>query len=315
MYNEELKERFLESVTESEHTRAVYRGIFRITEKFEIEAGLDVCEMDSVTGKKTAESLLNLSGASVEKRLTLLKQYVRWCVKNNVPGAALGFLDVRPTPPYNRMRDKMVSGARMLRDYLNIVFDPPEENTVHNLYRCYLWLAFMGAPYDRIAEIRRSDVDLAARTVTVYGEILSIPDEAIPEFRNCANLERFGIRDSGKELIRYPGGMLLNGTNDSVNPVNIRVKVSTLEKKACDEGWTKRRLSYNNTRLSGIFSRAMRDEMTGVKPDFSEAAQKLEAEDARTGAVPKEETRAYRISERERGLRQDYRRWKLVFLV
>lgn len=316
MYNEERKERFIREFTESEHTADVYRKIFRITEKFEEAAGLDVCEMDAVTGKPVADSLVNIGGTSIEKRLNLVKQYVRWCVRNNIPGATLGFLDIVPMPPYGKIRNRMVSGPLMLKQYLDAVFDSPEKKNIHNVYRCYLWLGFAGVPGDLATEITSADVSLSERTICCLGEDFTIPEEAMPEIRNCMTLNGFTVEyPTASVRSRTIGTRILRGFSDNTNLTALRVKASEFGKKAEDKGLTDKRLTYVYTRLSGIFYRAFRNEMAGVAPDFSRDAERLEDENERTDPSIKQETRQYRISTRTRGLTQDYKRWKLVFRV
>ena len=316
MYNEELKERFIREATESEHTANIYRKIFRITEKHEADAGLDVCEMDAVTGKSVADSLVNISGSSIEKRLMLVKQYVRWCVRNNIPGASLAFLDVVPMPPYGKIRSKMVSSPLMLRDYLDTAFDNPDKKSIHNVYRCYLWLGFMGIPGDLVTSLTVSDVDLRERTVRCLGEEFFIPDEAMPEMRNCVTLNGFSVDYPSVSIRpRASGTRILRGFSDNTNLITLRVKTSEFGKKAEDRGLTDKRITYAYAKLSGIFYRAFRNEMAGIAPDFSREAERMEDENERVSPDIKQETRQYRVTMRVKGLKQDYKRWKLVFRV
>lgn len=318
MYNPELKERFIAEATQSEHTALVYRRIFEITEAFEEKLQKDICEMDSQSGRPLADAITNVSGESIEKRLSLVKQYVRWCVRNGVPGATDSFLGVVPNP-FSQIRKRMVSGPIMMRDYLNLVFDWPGELTVHNVFRCLMWLGFMGVAADRAYTLSANDVDLERRIVRVDDMICEIPDEAMPEFRNCVmQTGFFRVVNRGKTAQMTPrasGNLLLRSLVEGANPENIKIRISINQRAAEESGKTDKRLSYEHARLSGFFYRMFQREMAGEPVDFREIAERLEEESARLkpGNKADDKSAKLRIAARDRGLCADYRRWKIAF--
>lgn len=317
VYNPDLKERFLREATDSEHTRKIYRAIFGAIEEFEEEAGMDVCEMDAATGKPLADSLMNVSGKSVEKRLILVKQYVRWCVRNEIPGASLAFVDVVPMPPYGKLRSKMVSGPRMMADYLNSVFDRPEKRSVHNVYRCYLWLGFIGVASDLAGQVTATDVSIPERIVRSEGMEFEIPEEAVPELRNCVELTGFATEygNTTRFTPRGCGQAILRNLSETPNIEGLWVRTSKFRKDAQDKGRTDKAVTYSYARLSGIFCRAFRMEMAGLAVDLRKEAERLEDENERKNPDINPETRRARVNVRTNGLADDYQRWKLVFCV
>ena len=316
MYNPDLKERFIASVTESENTATVYRNIFRLAEPYESKAGLDLCQMDAETGTPLANKLAGVSGRSVNKRIDLAQKYVRWCVENGVPGAGTGFLNVKPNP-YQSVLEHMVSGPIMLGKYLDDVFERPDRNTVHNVYRLYMWLGFIGFPWRRLDEVKTSHVDTDQRVVAFDGASYSIPEEALPVFENCVSLNYFNVPRYSKltPMPRAPGTRILRGLSDDFSVKNLAIKVSANASRARKMGKTTKQISYEYAGMSGLFYRAMNDEIAGVEISFREEAENLVKEDTeyREGVTGK--WAQTRIGAREIGLKQDYERWKLAFFV
>ena len=316
MYNQSLKERFIASITDSENTANAYRLVFRVSEPYETNAGLDLCQMDEHIGKPLANKLVGTSGASVEKRLNLAKYYVKWCAKEGVPGARLDFLNVSPNMYRNIMRN-MVSGPIMLEEYLGQVFDRAEEETVHNTYRCYLWLGFLGVPKQLSEDLSPGSVDLERRIVEADGVPYEIYDEAMPVFRNCVCLSYFRSKQRYGTIVkpRSLGNQILRGMADRFSLNNLSIKVTTLEANALRDGKTTRRISDDRARLSGIFYRALNAEMAGIDAGFRAEAEKLTDEDTKQREGTTDKWVQQRIAARENTLRRDYERWKLAFFV
>lgn len=316
MYNTDLKERFIASVTDSENTATLYRLIFRISEPYEEHAGIDLCQMDERVGKPLANKLVGISGTSVDKRLKLAKSYVKWCVENGVPDAKLDFLNVSPNM-YRNIERNMVSGPIMLEEYLGQVFDRPEEETVHNVYRCYLWLGFIGVPRHLLNELSIREVDLEQRAIETGGVRYAIIDEAMPVFRNCVNLTAFRSKQRYGTILktRSLGSYLLRGVADHFSLSHLAIKVTTLEANAENDGKTERRISYDRARLSGIFYRAFNAELAGADAGFRTEAERLTDEETEQREGTTEKWVQQRVSARENSLRRDYERWKLTFFV
>ena len=311
MYNEELKERFLSSVTESENTRNVYRNIFSSTEKTEIALGKDVSAMTPEEGREIAAQLVGLRGESRVKRLYLLKQYVRWCVREGIEGATLDFLEVTANS-FAGIREKMVSGPEDLKRRLDGIFGKTEEDTVRNTYRCYLWLGYMGVPESGAVALRTENVDLNSRTVEAGGKTYPIPDAAMPDFRSCATLTEFVFAHPGYNRIsylkRYGGEELLRGIRSAPAVQNMRVSVVRAQKESDGN------LTYGTLAMSGLFRNTFERERAGVEPDFSGIARQ-EAEDAvkRNGTKSGPYYLGQRAATIETTMRKDYERWKFIF--
>ena len=311
MYNEELKNRFLESVTESENTRNVYRNIFKTSAKTEEKLGKDVSAMTPEEGAEIAEALVGLRGDSRAKRLYLLKQYVRWCVREGVEGATLDFLDVTANS-FTGIREKMVSGPEDLKRRLDGIFGKTEEDTVRNTYRCYLWLGYMGVPEDMAIAVRTGDVDLIGRTVAADGVTYRIPDAAMADFRSCVTLDSFVFPHPGYNrtsyIQRYDGDELLRGIRSAPTARILRSAVVKAQKDS------EANLTYRAMALSGLFRRTFERERAGVEPDFFGIAVREAEESAeKNGMSDKTRYVMNRAATMANAMRDDYERWKFVF--
>lgn len=316
MYNPDLKERFIASVTDSENTANAYRLIFRISEPYERDAGMDLCQMSEKLGKPLANKLVGVSGTSVDKRLRLAKTYVKWCLENGIPDAIPDFLDVSPNL-YAGILRRMVSGPIMLEEYLNSVFDRPEEKTVHNVYRLYLWLGFLGIPWEETAQLTSKNVDLLYRTVSSREVTYDIPDEAIPVFRNCIDLTGFNVKHRYSVMMkpRATGARILRGLSEDFSLDRLSIKISTLETRAEQSGRTTKHVMYDHAWLSGLFYRTMNAELAGIAPDFRAVAERLVGKETERREDVTDRWETQRISSRELGMKRDYDRWKLAFFV
>ena len=310
MYNEELKERFLASATESENTRNVYRNIFKTAEKTERKLGKDVSAMTPEEGKEIAAELVGLRGDSRVKRLYLLKQYVRWCVRERVEGATLDFLKITAND-FAGIREKMVSGPEDLRQRLDDIFGKTEEDTVRNTYRLYLWFGYMGVPESDAISARTEDLDLTSRTITLRGTVYRIPDAAVPDFRSCATLTEFVFPHPGYNrtsfVKRYAGDELLRGIRSAPNAQNLRASVARAQKGS--EG----NLSYTSLALSGLFRSTYERERAGIEPDFSGIARRSAEDAAEKNGTNNADYVNTRTAIIKSAMRNDYERWKFIF--
>lgn len=316
MYNEDLKERFIASVTDSESTANAYRLIFRVSEPYEQDAGLDLCQMSERIGMPVANKLVGVSGTSVDKRLRLAKAYVKWCLENEIPGAIPDFLGTSPDL-YAGITRRMVSGPIMFEEYLNSVFDRPEEKSVHNVYRLYLWLGFIGVPWEEAADLTGGNVNLTHRTVASEGSTYDIPDEALPVFRNCIELTGFDVkyRYTTRTKPRSTGTRILRGMSDDFSINRLSIKISTMETRAEKSGRTTKHIMYEHAWLSGLFYRTLNAELAGIEPDFREQAECLVRKETERNEDITDKWEPQRISSRDLSLKRDYERWKLAFFV
>lgn len=275
MYNEELKRRFIQQYTTKEGTILMCESLFKEIEPHEQAWGMDICNR---TQEEVAAVFNKTSGIREKYRLiklNALRDYISWCVENDVPGAneCSGMLVPDNT---DVLKNKTFRNPLHLQKFLDVVFDDEEKNTVDNTYRCYFWLAYGGALEDDIFYVRESDVDFENMVVKCGGTEIPIYRESIKAFRKSVELRQFvydhGIYVTTRE--RCPGDMLVRGLSD-VKKTSIRKSISRRIKNALESGEIPMSISYKGVWLSGIFYRAYEAEVAGMPQDFRDFIEYL----------------------------------------
>ena len=126
MYNTELKEKFVKECTDSISVRRSCLSLFNAFEKYEAGWGADLCTKDEATLKPVVEKLVGLRSRSKHLRVWILRNYVEWCIKNNVPGACDGMIKVNPDGS-DKIKHQMVRNPKHLQRYLNIKYLAPSK--------------------------------------------------------------------------------------------------------------------------------------------------------------------------------------------
>ena len=90
MYNEDLKKRFVRDYTGSLNTANVAATVFNAVEKYETEWNADLCTRSTEELQPVIDEIVGLRSRSKWMTLTILKEYVKWCIAMKVPGACDG---------------------------------------------------------------------------------------------------------------------------------------------------------------------------------------------------------------------------------
>lgn len=319
MYNEELKTKFVRKYTESLNTAEICRTVFNIFEPHEIEWGADLCTRSAEDLNPIVEGLIGFRSRSKWIRISILKDYVKWCINTNVCGACDGMLKIEAAG-LEKVKCQTVANPLHLQNYLNSICEPESEETIDNTYRCYYWLAYGGATEEDIINIKCEDVDLNNMQVIYNGTEIPIYREALPAFKNCVNLKQFVYKHPNyiNPLLRdrVTGDVLIRGIRNSSPPSvqKMRVALSKLSKKKIDDGSTELKLSYFRVWISGLFYRMYERERAGIPVDFSEAAERFM--NGKTYKLDKgRNTPESKKRQIAKDYLEDYERWKLVFKI
>lgn len=190
MYNEGLKINFIRNYTQSINTANVATTVFTAFEPHEEAWGADLCTKSTEELQPVIDEIVGLRSKSQWMSLTILKEYVKWCITMNVPGACDGMLRITAVG-LDKVRKQMVTSPLHLQRYLNEVFDPEDDETIDNLYRCYYWMAFSGIREEDTLSITASDVDFMDMSIR-YGEnCVPLYRESLPAFHNAVELPGF----------------------------------------------------------------------------------------------------------------------------
>lgn len=318
MYNTELKEKFAKEYTDKISMRDACLSVFNAFEKHEQKWEADLCTRDRETLEPILEEMLGLRAKSQQLRFVILQDYVRWCIKNEVPGACTGMLEV-DVSDLSKMSRQTVKNPMHLQRYLNEICDAEIEDTADNTLRCFYWMAYSGMNEEDIFKITSANIDLTNMLITFNGEEYPIYREAISAFKKCMSLTRFVYKhpNYGMDKLTYrdraEGDILVRGFRAVPSALSMRTELSRRSKKCVEEKKTSIQLSYYRAWISGVFYRTYEAELAGVPADFTGLAARF-----MQGRVYKldssRNTRRAKQLKLARDYRIDYERWKATLV-
>lgn len=316
MYNEEMKARFIREYTGSLNTANVATTIFNALEEHEKSWGADLCTRSKDELQPVITEITGLRSRSKWMTLTILKEYVKWCIAMQVPGACDGMLQIQ-TVGLDKVKHQMVSGPLHLQKFLDEVFDKESDETIDNIYRCYFWMAYGGIDEEDTILIQNDQVDFGQMVIYYRTTNVPIYRESLPAFKNAVSLNSFLYKhpNYSKPIRRdrVPGNTLMRGIRASTKTFTMRTTLSKRNVKAIEDGLTDLQLSFYRVRMSGLFYRIYEMERAGIPVSFSEAA--LRVMDGKTYSLHGREKLEHRQNKIERSYLEDYQRWKLAFSI
>lgn len=305
MYNEERKQRYFADLVKYEATKNIEVAFFEKVAPFEERFQKDISEFSVEELKEATESAFEKSYNTNKRYMLILKKYVEWCIDNNYPGACRSVQHIEPQS-IDKVRMNMVANPMQLQMYMDVVFDPIEEETIHIVYRCFLWMAFMGIQKEDSIAVTPDNVDFENMTISYAYKNHSIPNEAILVFRKAVNLKQFfhkhGIYD--KYMDRVNDRPILRGIKASVTGDTMAREISRILNAAFESGKTDRLLSYQRIWLSGQFARRLEAERAGIPPRFEDLVEEC------APSLPEKSKQR-----KARTLGKDYEAWKTAFSV
>lgn len=318
MYNTELKSRFAKEYTESISVREACFSAFTAFEKHEEQWGADLCTQPTEVLQPVVDKLLGLRSKSIQLRLTIYQEYVKWCLKNKVPGACDGMLHV-DSSGLNKMRKQTVKNPKHLQRYLDEICDTEGDETTDNTLRCYYWLAYSGMDEQDIFQVCAKDVDLSSMVVRFNNTEYPIYREAIPAIKNCMNLTQFQYKHpnyTADKIVyrdRAVGDILIRGIRSTPSISSMRAELSRRSRDRIQSGRTELQLSYYRVWISGIFYRMYESELAGAEPDFFSLVERFTE-----GKTYKLDSGRNTVGAKHRKLAweymTDYKRWKMTLV-
>lgn len=316
MYNPEMKQRFIDEHTTSSHTQMSARVLFNATEPYETNLGMDICAMSTDKLQPVIDDVLGVRTRGKYTQIIMLREYVAWCRLAKYPGVTDSIRHVSILG-LGKIRKQMVSSPFHLQQYFNAVFDPESDETIDNIYRCYLWLAYGGVSREAALDIKTSDVHLDTLSVECQGKEVPIYREALPAFRNAVVLTSFFVKHPNYVkpvgADRVPGDRLMRGVKANAQLLTISSTLSKRFAEAAKAGRTELQLSYYKIWLSGVFYRMYELERSGSPVDFSGIVAEEMSE--KTYSTSERDSLRQRQRRKEKDYAEDYLRWKLAFFV
>ncbi len=315
MYNQEQKSKFISSLTKSVYTARNAETLFAATTPFEESAQKDICTFSVDELQPVADEVFALRSKGKWSYRFILQEYAKWCMASGIEGACDSIAHINLLS-LEKVRRQMVSGPTHLQRYLDAVYDPEKEETIDNLYRCYLWMAFCGIEDTEALAMKSSAVDLRSMTIVIGDDEIPLYRESFLSFKNAVELTEFTYKHPNYSEIkrqRILGDELMRGIKAMPRIKPFRVRLSRTLAAAFKSGLTTELLSYERIKLSGLFYRIYEQERAGIPPDFSDAAVRFT--EGKEYNLPKGKTVKSVQKAKAREYMEDYQRWKLAFFV
>ncbi len=313
MYNEEQKTAFIRSYTSSIATANALVELFNDIEECERKWGADICTRSKGEIEEALKGIFNLPYVASAIKLKHLQAYAKWCIENHVDGACDGMLGVQ-TLGLDVIRRKMVSGPVHLQKILDQVFPAEELQTVSEIYRCMLWMAFSGLEQAEAEAVKVDDVHLEKMEIVVGENSYPVYRESLVAFRNACTLNEFRYfhpnytNEAGIMRKRAEGDTLFRGYADiSQTPGAADMVITKAFTAARKKGATDSALGYHSVWKSGMYYRLFEKESAGIPIDFRGIAISHLVE--KNGKKP-ERQRIYQVRKRLEG---EYTAWKSAF--
>lgn len=316
MYNEEQKRRFISGYTKSLNTAKVAGVIFDAIAPYEETYEKDMSTFSVDELQPAINNILGLRSGSKWMGITILREYVRWCIINECPGACDSITHV-DLLGLDKVRLQMVSSPLHLQKYLNEVFDPEADETIDNIYRCFFWMGYSGIPEENTLSVEADDIDMESMVIKREDGVFPIYREAIPAFRNAITLTQFHYKhpNYSKDVIRnrLPGTTLMRGIKANTQIMTLRSTLSRRLNEAYKDGKTMQQLSFYRIWLSGLFYRMYDMERAGIPADFSDVA--IQQMEGKTYSLEGRATLRQKQNRKAREYMMDYQRWKIAFSI
>lgn len=323
MYNEDIKQKFIDGFTNSVSRKKTATTLFNALSKYEEAWGADICTKTKDELKDVITEIAGFRVSSVNTRLSILRLYAKWCMQHQIPNACNGLLQIEGIG-IEKLKRQTVANPQHLQEYLNCICDSESEETVDCVCRGFYWLAYSGIPEKDALEIAVSDVHLDDMEIYYDGVCYPIYKEAIPALRNCVRLTQFRYKHPRYDAVyknRAVGDKLLRGFTDNRSLASMQSDMSRRAKNPkfmkADQKDNKRldlNLSYYRVSISGLYYRMFEYERAGVEPDFTAAAKRF-----MEGRVYNLQKSRNLIGAKQRSLAadylEDYLRWKEAYSV
>ena len=332
MYNPDLKKRFITETYKKDSIMALAKVVFKSVAKYENDWGSDFCTRNSDEIEPVLENILGMRVSSKWIIVNILKDYIEWCIKDKYNGAIDGMKDIDiDTSGYEKIKQQMVSNPIQLQKYFDEIFRPESDETIDIIYRCYLWMAYMGIPEEDALNVKSNDIDFNIMKIKYGDKDAPIYFESLPAFRGAVALSSFYYRhpnyESAKLNDRITGDMILRGVEgknrikEDIDKYNIRSVVSRKFSDKENIKKTGKKLSFYRIWISGLFYRMYEHERAGNEVDFTNTAK----DDINKPRLDQDgnpvqykfnhsmDNERQRISRKINDYTEDYNRWKYVF--
>lgn len=340
MYNEPIKQAFIQEYTKSAPTKKLLRYLFEGTEEIEEKYATDFYAMNAEQAQEALNRVAGIKTNGTNAILLTLRAYVRWCAARGYPVSDT--VQTLQIDVGDKLRESYVASPKHLLNSLNEAFPHPEDNQIEYIYRSFLWLGFIGLQVCEAIAVTPENLNFDTMRLTrpvLHPEKMPedsskisppgiIYAEAVPDLKKAIELKElkeprgkngvFRTRAPGREILRGKAG---KRTLEEAIDATFRPTISRAFKAAIDryekEGkqvpaGCSLKITYKNVYMSGIFYRTYEDERMGspIRFDVIVLGERRNAKESNfTGSYTERRLIQSLISNME----QDYENWKRVF--
>ena len=277
MYNSYIKREYLSSVNQSQFQFEVM--LFNKLDKFEKEKECDIAQVNLDDIILILRQIYNKHLELKYRALLSIMNYKIWYSTNVDSGINSCFISdeyFELLKDAEEIKSSMVSSPFFMNKYLDSIFETVETNTIDNIYRCAVWLVYIGINENDLVDIQINDVDLFKRIITVKGKEYKIIDEAFSSINSCVKESSFLVKlggiKGGEEFIdrKYGSQLLRNSRNNSpTDQAFLKSLKDTFYKRSLKSRYAKQ-ITFSTIRTSGMFYRIRKAELEeGISPDLS----------------------------------------------
>lgn len=287
MYNEEVKQRFIEHYFVTRKTRTDVYATMNAVAPLEEFAGVDIAQMNDSEGIAAVSRLDLNSLGTIYVRRVVIRDYLDWCrdnhvfdpVKDGFFNALSPNLDISPAVARMIFRDdgELCASMRKVVKFDEGYFEP-----------VVLALAWLGLSVKDIMELKDGEIDLDRRVIYDHAGNIMVPwfsphiHEVLYEYANT----KMGFRDNRQTSYQVVKDYSFDGfikrfaspDSDKIGKPftkeNIQSGVNRLNTKYVGKGYPPR-LTYSNVWKSGRFYALWELECAGVNVLDSENKDKV----------------------------------------
>lgn len=331
MYNRKQKEKFLAYYKKLKANKPsmITRAEMALNniEKYEQSWGKDIsCQEDINELQKIVDEFSGISTSTRDGRLVALREYCKWCLNEKIEGANSNLLEING-PTSDKLENKTVANPLELQIHLNKILQPENLENIHNVYRAFVWLAYIGFSEKEVNGISCDDVDLESMRITYNDSMFDIYPESLRCIKNCKYMRTFKYshplyKENTIDRERVSGNLLLRGfrSDPKESPYyKLNAVISRAQTQAFRAGEITKKVTYHSVWLSGIFYRALQKEQQGISADFYGVAirywENISRNNSNDDIVfdPDNNTHRKRVLLLEKSFTNDYKRWKKIF--
>lgn len=285
MFNPEQKKAFIENqmllsnATQGEKIEQGLNNFFGRLAEFEKQKNKDFAMMNNEEIDDVLSKFLKGGKMYKSTSLSFLTKYFEWCLSHQLTLLGQNVLlakNINSIDTSLNYANIMLKDEEDLKTILNKVFNPADDETVDNLYRCYLHLLFSGLSVDEAFNLLEQDIHLDENYVLVKNKkiVLSkITHDLVKSVLLMPLINRYVFKSIRSDYIIKTGYLFENTVGrEKKEDENYRISMKktwdvSISKKFSD---SERAITQKTIMKSGVFYRMYLNEEQNSTVDCRE---------------------------------------------